>query len=317
MLVSTSAHRSSTAVQASAARAITQPALCPEFPLGGASSDRFTPTAQGAKRAEAPKKLDVDADALDRNIASFLESAPGALDASTGQRVTAAVSALLCEGRRLYARNPDYVPMSILATSDKVERARRADSLHEGVSQEHLDVPLANFGVVAEGRLYRGAQPSQAGLEWLSAHGVKTVVTLRCRDVEDHYGYVDFSSSQEAEACQRAGLKLVEIPFTDNTVPTPAQVERFLDVMADPKSGPVYVHCAAGAGRTGVMSGIFERQQGVPMSKVEDQLVHHYMNPKSPQGAAQLAYVKSYPVKPAAESAVDAQQKSHQGWIFC
>lgn len=253
--------------------------------------DTFTPGASPSAAAAAPKRLDVDVGALLDNIRDFTTTLP-----ESATEAKAAIGHLLEEGSRMAARNPSYVPMAIIATSARIDRARKAEDLSAALEGEHLNVPLGNFGVVSEGRLYRGAQPTHEGLAWLASNGVKTVVTLRRREVEDHYGYADFTSMQEAEACRRAGLRFVEIPVADETVPSRVDVERFLAVMADAESGPVYVHCAAGAGRTGVMCGVFERQQGVPMAQVERDLTHHYMNPKTPQGSAQLDFVRRYPM---------------------
>lgn len=304
MLVSSLALRPSLAPSQPVA-SIEQPAATPH------TVDVYTPAPPSTHRVEGPKKLDVDTDAIIENLQHFTDGLTTKVGLAAGACATvavavAAIGQLLADGRALYARNPNYVPMALLATSDKVDRVKQAGDVSAALRQERLDAPLANFGVVADGRLYRGGQPSRAGLAWLAQHGVKTVVTLRRREVEDHYGYVDFTSSQEGEECRRAGMRLVEIPITDNAVPTQAEVQKFLDVMDDPQSGPVYVHCAAGAGRTGVMCGIYERRAGVPIEQVEKDLVHYYLNPNSPHGAAQLDSVRNWPVTGAPQ---------HEGWL--
>ena len=274
-----------------------QPVAASERPAAAPQTvDVYAPAVQMAARPPQPMKLDVDAGQLVDNVRGFMTKLPSKIGLALAGPVIAAVGALLSEGRVAYARNPQYVPMSFVATSDKIDRVKKAGDVEGGLEREHLAVPLANFGVVTEGRLYRGAQPSRAGLAWLAQSGVKTVVTLRRHEVEDLYGYVDFTSSQESEECRRAGMRLVEIPIGDETVPTAADVEKFLSVMADPASGPVYVHCAAGAGRTGVMCGIYERLQGASMARVKKDLVAYYMNPKSDAGEAQLDFVRSWPV---------------------
>jgi protein tyrosine/serine phosphatase len=48
------------------------------------------------------------------------------------------------------------------------------------------------------------------------------------------------------------GFKLLNIPIVDNTAPTTAQMTQFLNYATDPQNQPVYVHCEAGKGRTGV-----------------------------------------------------------------
>jgi protein tyrosine/serine phosphatase len=45
--------------------------------------------------------------------------------------------------------------------------------------------------------------------------------------------------------------------MTTHTVPTPTQLARFLSLVNDPASQPVYVHCVGGRHRTGVMTASY------------------------------------------------------------
>ena len=117
--------------------------------------DTFTPGASPPAAAAAPKRLDVDVGALLDNIRDFTEALP-----ESATEAKAAIGHLLEEGSRMAARNPSYVPMAIIATSARIDRARKAEDLSAALEGEHLNVPLGNFGVVSEGRLYRGAQPT-------------------------------------------------------------------------------------------------------------------------------------------------------------
>lgn len=104
-----------------------------------------------------------------------------------------------------------------------------------------------NFQPVdTQGRLWRGAAPSPAGYRQLAGMGITTVVDLRAEDL---------SAAQLAEP-EKAGLKVVRLPIRDGQTPKPAQVQRFLDVVAR-SAGPVFVHCGAGVGRTGTMAAAY------------------------------------------------------------
>lgn len=98
---------------------------------------------------------------------------------------------------------------------------------------------IRNFRVV-DSRVWRGGAPTADGYRALAAEGVRTVVDLRAEAT---------LGTHRAEA---AGVRVVLIPVRDGQPPSPEQVDTFLSVVrASP--GLVFVHCAAGVGRTGSM----------------------------------------------------------------
>ncbi|WP_078662298.1 fused DSP-PTPase phosphatase/NAD kinase-like protein [Streptomyces bicolor] len=96
--------------------------------------------------------------------------------------------------------------------------------------------------VDTDGRLWRGSAPSPAGYRALASMGITTVVDLRAERM---------TAAQLAEPGE-AGLNAVRLPIRDGQTPSPKQVQRFLDIVSS-SSGPVFVHCGAGVGRTGAM----------------------------------------------------------------
>lgn len=105
--------------------------------------------------------------------------------------------------------------------------------------------------VDTEGRLWRGAAPSPAGYRQLASMGITTVVDLRAEDL----------SAAQLAGPAKAGLDVVHLPIRDGQTPKPEQVQRFLDIVTQ-SSGPVFVHCGAGVGRTGAMAAAYLVQTG-------------------------------------------------------
>lgn len=110
---------------------------------------------------------------------------------------------------------------------------------------ETSHVTIDNFGRV-NASYYRGAQPEGRDYADLAALGVKTVIDLQ-RD----------GSPLEKSLVERAGMKFHRIPMTTREVPTKEQLALFLKLVNDPASQPVYVHCAGGRHRTGVMTAAY------------------------------------------------------------
>lgn len=104
---------------------------------------------------------------------------------------------------------------------------------------------LENAARVAPG-IYRGAQPTEAGLDSLKALGVKTVVNLR-----HHHG------DAEEAACRDRGLDYVRIALESSDAPDDAAVRHFLEVVTDPARQPVFFHCKLGCDRTGTMCACY------------------------------------------------------------
>jgi len=108
-----------------------------------------------------------------------------------------------------------------------------------------LTIAIDNFGRVSA-TYYRGAQPRERDFVELAALGVKTVIDLQEDGLASEPGLVE-----------RAGMKYVRIPMTTHKPPTGDQLVQFLALVNDPVSQPVYVHCAGGRHRTGVMTAVY------------------------------------------------------------
>jgi protein tyrosine/serine phosphatase len=102
---------------------------------------------------------------------------------------------------------------------------------------------LPNFGRVSDS-LFRSAQPTAAGFDALHTMGVSIVVNFR-----------NESDQMAAEKLQveSAGMRYVSIPWSGQDEPSNQQVAQFLDLVRANPGTKIFVHCKAGADRTGVM----------------------------------------------------------------
>ena len=102
---------------------------------------------------------------------------------------------------------------------------------------------LPNFHRVSA-RLFRGGQPTREGMATLEQLGVRTIVDLR------HWSGISFVDRKRARA---HGIRYHRISLGKLRAPTRATMARILRILADPESGPVYVHCRRGSDRTGTV----------------------------------------------------------------
>lgn len=111
-------------------------------------------------------------------------------------------------------------------------------------------IRIDNFGRV-NANYFRGAQPIGRDYADLAALGIKTVINLTSDDAE----------ADEPSMAARAGMKYAQIPMSTHEPPTTEQLAKFLQIVNDPASQPVYVHCVGGRHRTGVMTAAYRMTQ--------------------------------------------------------
>jgi protein tyrosine/serine phosphatase len=116
---------------------------------------------------------------------------------------------------------------------------------HKPAAGNGVAVDIENFGKVND-HFYRGAQPKGRNYGQLAALGVKTIVDLR-EDAKD-------TARSDAE---RAGLRYINLPMKEKSYPEAGAAARFLEILADQANWPVFVHCAGGRHRTGVMTAVY------------------------------------------------------------
>ncbi|MCA1590133.1 MAG: tyrosine-protein phosphatase [Acidobacteria bacterium] len=105
-------------------------------------------------------------------------------------------------------------------------------------------IKIVNFGQMDE-RFYRGAQPTAEDYKALKELGISTVIDLR-KDSEVY----------SKSTVESLGMKYINIPMTGWSTKDESVAE-FLKQINDAANGKVYVHCAAGKHRTGLVGAIY------------------------------------------------------------
>ena len=106
-------------------------------------------------------------------------------------------------------------------------------------------INIDNFGQV-NANYFRGAQPDGRDYKDLATLGVKMVIDLQG----------DFDPAEQ-KLVEAAGMKFHRIGMSTRVAPTKEQLASFLKLVNDPANQPVYVHCAGGRHRTGVMTAAY------------------------------------------------------------
>ncbi len=135
-----------------------------------------------------------------------------------------------------------------------------------------------NFHVVADGKVYRSAQPTpetlMAAIEQFS---IRTVINLRGENPDDSWWV------QERAVCEAMGVKLVNIAMSAQSLPSRETLLALYDALAGSEY-PILLHCQAGADRTGAAAAIWRMMQGEPREDAASELspLYFHLEPFAP-----------------------------------
>lgn len=157
-----------------------------------------------------------------------------------------------------------------LATSCGRKRARR-----ELVWGDHgfLRARFSNLYQIAPG-MWRANQPSP---RQIAAHakerGIRTIINLRGTSTRGYY-------LLEQEACETAGIELVDFQVFSRDTPTKEALLGARDLFARIEY-PALMHCKSGADRAGLMAVLYKLlHEKVPFEEAREQLSFKYLHIK-------------------------------------
>ena len=161
-------------------------------------------------------------------------------------------------------------------------------------------LPLANCYWVVPGKLLAGEYPAGASLD-------ATRERLKRLTEAGIAAFIDLTQPGEVpsyEAELPAGVLYLRKPLPDHGLPEePSRMSGILESLrkALDSSRPVYLHCRAGIGRTGIVAGCFLAEQGLggegalaELNRLWKQSARSEVWPSIPETDAQVEYVRGW-----------------------
>jgi protein tyrosine/serine phosphatase len=122
--------------------------------------------------------------------------------------------------------------------------------------EELSKAPMENFHKVRAG-LYRGGHPSTAGVAFLKKIGIKTIVDL---EIGDFIEATPWAISGELSDAKAQNIKVLRYPMSAFELAASSDFDHKIDTIMskldDTSLMPIYVHCAHGQDRTGLVIGL-------------------------------------------------------------
>lgn len=112
---------------------------------------------------------------------------------------------------------------------------------------------VPNFHTVVPGRIYRGGQPTDHGLEQLARVKIQTILSLNNSKKE---------TAREKVLVERLGMRFISVPLHPSVSPSDQDMRYIDSVLQDVSLQPLFVHCRAGKDRTGLVIGLYRVFRG-------------------------------------------------------
>lgn len=118
---------------------------------------------------------------------------------------------------------------------------------------------VENVGMISPS-VFRGNQPTREGYQTLRGLGIKTVINLRSRHAEK-------------AAVEAAGMRSIAFPLGMVERISTTEIREIVRAMVDSANQPVFVHCALGQDRTGVVIAAYRMEvDGWTRAEAEEEM---------------------------------------------
>jgi protein tyrosine phosphatase (PTP) superfamily phosphohydrolase (DUF442 family) len=111
---------------------------------------------------------------------------------------------------------------------------------------------------------YRSAQPTMSQLKRYSKkYGIKTIINLKGTNPAGAYFHF------EKEKCEELGLTLVNVGIKSRGIPKPEQITQAKEIFESVEY-PIWMHCKAGADRTGIYAVLYQYfKEHIPVAQTD------------------------------------------------
>ena len=135
--------------------------------------------------------------------------------------------------------------------------------------------------------VWRSNQPGPARIAALGRQGIKTIINLRGPRSDGGWRL-------EAEACDRAGITLLDFTARSRAAPSKAMLYEARDLFAN-LNRPFLMHCKSGADRAGLVSALYMLiSAGRPVREAMQQLAWKYGHVKAAKTGLLDAFFAAY-----------------------
>ncbi len=145
-----------------------------------------------------------------------------------------------------------------------------------------------NFHRISE-EAFRSSQPTMWQLRrMVKKYGIKTIVNLKGPNERSAYW------AFEREQCRKLGIHLVDVSIASRSIPDVGRIRRAKEVF-ETIEYPMWMHCKAGADRTGIYATLYQYfRKGIPIEDTDQLRLWPYGHIKHSKAGKIDHYLEQY-----------------------